>query len=140
MAKDAYHEMFLHIVWHTKGSANLIAPDYESGLHDIIRRRAVESGGVFVHEVNGTRNHVHLVVRVPPTLQPAEWIGRVKGGSSHDFNEAGPGRVDWQSGYGIVTFGMKDLPWVMNYVRNQKEHHLKGTVFERLERVDEADG
>ena len=41
MAKDAYHEIFLHLVWHTKESRNLIAPDMEQRLHDIIRRRAV---------------------------------------------------------------------------------------------------
>ena len=105
MAKDYYDEIFLHLVWHAKGSRNLIAPDWEIKIHDIIRHRAVE-GGVYVHEIGGTRNHVHMIVRFRPTLAVCEWIGRVKGGSSYDINRLNaPLSMDWQSGYGVVSFG-----------------------------------
>jgi REP element-mobilizing transposase RayT len=135
MSKDVYHEIFLHLVWHTMESRFLIVPEMEQELHGIIRRRALEPGGVFVHEIGGTSNHVHLVARVPPSLTISEWVGKIKGGSSHDINQTPRWRrsMDWQSGYGVVTFGMKDLPWVVQYVRNQKEHHRKGTVLARLE-------
>jgi hypothetical protein len=43
--------------------------------------------------------------------------------------------LDWQGGYGVVSFGARDLEWVINYIRNQKEHHKKGTAVERLERI-----
>jgi hypothetical protein len=29
--------------------------------------------------------------------------------------------LDWQRGYGVVSFGTKDLQWVIDYIRNQKE-------------------
>ena len=137
MSKDAYHEMFIHVTWHTKGSLRMIVPEMEKELFDIIRRRALEPGGVYVHEIGGTEWHVHMAVRINPTLDVAEWIGRIKGGSAHDINATERWRksLQWQAGYGIVTFGMKDLPWVMEYVRNQKEHHRRGSVFERLERM-----
>ena len=35
----------------------------------------------------------------------------------------------------MVSFGTKDLKWVINYIRNQKEHHEKGTTVERLEKI-----
>jgi REP element-mobilizing transposase RayT len=141
MARDAYHEIFLHLVWHTKESRGLIIPDWESQLHDIIRRRALEPGNVYVHEIGGTRNHVHTVVRIGPTLPIAEWLGKVKGGSSYDMNHTDgyAGRLEWQSGYGVVSFGAKDLAWVIDYVRNQKQHHLGGTVFDRLERIEQRE-
>jgi REP element-mobilizing transposase RayT len=140
MAKDCYHELFLHLVWHTKDSHNLIAPDWELKIHDIIRNRAVE-GRVFVHEIGGTRNHIHMVVRFSPTLAVSEWIGRVKGASSYEINHLNaPLSMDWQSGYGVVSFGQNDLPWVVEYVRNQKNHHLRGTIFERLERITKVEG
>ncbi len=72
MAKDAYHEILLHLVWHTKESRNLIIPDWEIQLHDIIRRRAIEPGNVFAHEVGGTRNHVHLAGTVFDRLERFE--------------------------------------------------------------------
>ena len=138
MAKDAYHQMFVHVVWHTKESRRLIVPAMEGDLYGIIRRRALEPGGVFVHAIGGTEWHVHLVARIPPTLTVSEWIGRIKGGSSHDINATDRWRksLEWQSGYGVETFGMKDLPWVVEYVKNQKEHHRTGKVYDRLERIE----
>lgn len=47
--------------------------------------------------------------------------------------------LQWQKGYGIVSFGTKDLKWVMNYVLNQKEHHSKGAIYDRLERIEDDD-
>jgi putative transposase len=44
--------------------------------------------------------------------------------------------LEWQTGYGVVSFGTKDLKWVIEYVRNQKEHHAKGTTVDRLEKID----
>jgi len=43
--------------------------------------------------------------------------------------------LDWQTGYGVVSFGTKDLEWVVNYIRNQKEHHEKRATVERLEKI-----
>ena len=142
MSKDVYHELFVHVVWHTKDSRSLIQPAREQELHNYIRRRAVAPGGIFIHEIGGTDNHVHLVARVNPSLLLSEWIGKIKGGSSYDANHAehAPFALAWQSGYGLVTFGMKDLPWVIEYVQNQKQHHCKGTIAGRLELITDQDG
>ncbi len=43
--------------------------------------------------------------------------------------------LEWQAGYGVVSFGTGDLPWVRDYVRNQREHHARGKVEDRLERI-----
>ncbi len=44
--------------------------------------------------------------------------------------------LGWQDGYGVVSFGTKDLPWVVSYIRNQKKHHAEGQTYDRLERTD----
>jgi hypothetical protein len=47
--------------------------------------------------------------------------------------------LEWQTGYGVVSFGMRDLDWVVEYVRNQREHHARGAVHDRLERITEVE-
>ncbi len=95
---------------------------------------------MYFHAVGGTENHVHMAVSVPPTLLISEFIGRLKGGSSHEVNQMfGSGRLQWQNGYGAVTFGTRDLEWVKAYIRDQKQHHAAGRVFERLERITRAE-
>ena len=96
---------------------------------------------MIVHRVGGTETHIHMAVSVPPTLLVSEWIGKIKGASSHHINQELVNRklLDWQVGYGVVSFGTRDLPWVIDYIANQKEHHARGTTHERLERIDQDD-
>jgi putative transposase len=98
----------------------------------------VETPGTYFHDIGGTDDHVHLVVSVPPTLTPSEWIGRLKGASSHFINHEIANRkvLTWQAGYGVVSFGTRNLPWVVQYVRKQREHHARGQMRERLERIE----
>ena len=44
--------------------------------------------------------------------------------------------LDWQSGYGVVSFGTRDLPWVVDSVKKQRERHRIGKIVYRLERIN----
>jgi len=143
MSRRSYSEINLHFVWHVKSSLPLISPEIEPRLYRYIRSYSLQSKGLIFHEVGGTETHVHIAVTIPPTLLISDWIGKVKGSSSHYVNHELINRklLDWQTGYGVVSFGTKDLEWVLNYIRNQKEHHRKGSIVDRLERItnDEDD-
>ncbi len=41
----------------------------------------------------------------------------------------------WQDDYSVFSFGGKQLPFVINYVERQKEHHKQKTILTALERV-----
>jgi len=125
----------LHFVWHTKDNAPVLVPPLDQHLYRCLKDRALQTQGLFFHEIGGIEDHVHLVVSVPPTLLVSDWIGQLKGASSHNINHRIANRhlLDWQTGYGVVSFGTGDLPWVVSYVRSQKQHHAKGTTQDRLE-------
>ena len=141
MSRNYYSEINLHVVWHCKNSSPLLTPQVEPLSHRFIKKRIIATPGAFVHEIGGIETHVHVAVTVPPTLLVSEFIGQLKGGSSHDVNQQfGRDKVlHWQNGYGVVSFGTRDLEWVVDYIRNQREHHARGTVHERLERVTQDD-
>jgi len=134
MAGHVYSEIFLHFNWHTLGDAPMLVPATELFVHNYIRNRCRQTKGVFFHEIGGTETHVHLVIRIEPFVLISDLLGELKGGSSHETNKhAGRKLLDWQRGYGVVSFGKRQLPWVIEYVRNQKQHHAKGTAIPRLE-------
>jgi putative transposase len=138
MSRNYYSEINLHIVWHTKNSSPLLTPTVEPLAHRLLKKRIIDTPEVFVHAIGGTETHLHLAVTVPPTLTISEWIGQLKGGTSHDVNQQMGKRqkvVQWQTGYGVVSFATGDLDWVKSYIRNQREHHGRGTVHDRLERI-----
>lgn len=142
MAHNYYSEINLHITWHTKDSLPILTPAVEPFVHRYIKQRLVNEKGLFIHEIGGIETHIHLVVAVPPTIVLSEWIGQLKGASAHEANQQLGLRdktLQWQTGYGVVSFGTGDLDWVKAYVRNQRQHHAEGKTFDRLERITTID-
>lgn len=141
MPRNVYHEINLHLVWRTKNNMPVLIDRVENRCWHYITHRATETSGVFVHEIGGMPDHIHLAVSVPPTLLISEWIGKLKGAASHYINNeiCNQKTLEWQSGYGVVSFGSKDTDWVVSYIRNQKAHHASGTIHDRLERIDQPE-
>ncbi|MFQ5500742.1 MAG: IS200/IS605 family transposase [Phycisphaerae bacterium] len=141
MPRNTYYEINLHIIWRTKNDAPVLTDHVENCCHHYLKHRALDSPDVIVHAVDGMSDPMHLAVSVPQTLLISEWIGQLKGASSHYINHEICNRsvLHWQSGYGVVSFGKKDVPWVVRYIENQKRHHASGEIHDRLERVDSPD-
>jgi putative transposase len=131
MSNRSYAEINFHITWHTKDNFPLITPTMEPDLYAFIKDRMVKEENVYFHAIGGINDHIHLAASFYPPFEIDRWIGDMKGASSHEFGKA----LEWQSGYGVVSFGTGDLGWVVSYVRNQKEHHRVGSIYDRLERI-----
>ncbi len=137
MSSHTFHKIFFHINWHTKNDLPMITPKLEAQIEAEIRRRCFEMPGVYCKKIGGTSWHTHLVLQVEPTVRPSEAIGKLKGGVSHAINaQEGFQALDWERGYGIVSFAENQLAWVMDYVANQKLHHARGTISPTLEATD----
>ncbi len=138
MSDSVYSEINFHITWHTKSNLPMITGRIESRLYHFLTHKILETPGALLHSIGGTEDHVHIAASLLPNILVSEWVGKLKGSSSYYINhEVQPKALQWQRGYGIVTFGTKDLKWVVNYVNNQKEHHKKGTIHDRLERFSD---
>jgi putative transposase len=141
MSRNFYAEINLHLTWHTKASSPLLVPKVEAEVHHYLRGRCINTPGVYIHEIGGTETHVHLAISVAPTVLISELVGQLKGSSAHEVNQKlGRKLVEWQTGYGVVSFGTKDLPWVVDYVREQKDRHARRAVEDRLERIAALEG
>jgi putative transposase len=144
MASHVFHEIYLHINWHTKDDLPLLGPELEKQAHAHIIQRCRNTKGVYFHGVGGTATHIHLAINIEPFVSVSTLVGEMKGSCSHDINKALGRKIpDWQRGYGVVSFGKNNLEWVLKYIANQREHHAKGKVFDRLERIgvyEEAEG
>jgi len=84
-------------------------------------------------------DHVHVVTSIPPTRCVAEIVKQLKGASSravHVGASAGSA-FRWQEGYGALTLGGASLARVIEYVRQQPDHHAGGTILAAYEAVAE---
>ncbi len=137
MSRNVYSEIYLHAVWRAKDGRPLIKSEMEEALYKFIRHKCAEAAGVFCHCIGGTEDHVHLCVSVAPSVLISDLIGELKGASSFFMNKRlGRKALQWQAGYGVVSFGRNNLDFVKEYIEGQKERHGSGKVSDRLERID----
>ena len=136
MAAHVYHEIYLHLTWHTKHSQPLLHPKLEHLTFKAITDRISKTKGVWLHGINGTATHVHLAINIEPSITISDLVKDLKGGSAHDVNSPTRDRLlEWQRGYGVVSFGANNLPWVLDYIEKQKQHHAANRIHKRLEAI-----
>ena len=136
MSEHVFHDICLHITWHTRNDQPLLKRDVEQTVHRFLRRRCSQTKGVFLHAIGGTETHVHPALSVEPFVGISHLVGDLKGASSREVNRQKRFKaLSWQRGFSVVSFGTKNLPFVVEYIANQKEHHAKGTAYDRLERT-----
>ena len=131
-------EVYLHFVWRTWRSEPLISEEMEQRLYTCITREA-EALGCSVYAVNGMPDHVHLVIKLPTTVTIANVAKQVKGSSSTLARNqlSATGFFGWQDRYSAFSVSRWDLKKVIAYVRNQKTHHLDGSLIPQLEVTEE---
>jgi REP element-mobilizing transposase RayT len=120
-------KILVHIVFSTKDRMKLIPPELESGLYGYINGIVVNNKAKLII-ANGDEDHSHILASLGRN-NVSELIGDIKRGSSVWMKDNGVQRFYWQRGYGAFSIGQSQVPQVMAYIRNQKEHH-KGISYE----------
>jgi len=46
-----------------------------------------------------------------------------------------PAFEGWQEGYGAFTYSVKEKDTVINYIKNQKEHHKSENFYDEFKRL-----
>jgi len=75
--------------------------------------------------INGTADHVHMLVRTRPAQAPAKLARVVKTNSSRWVREKWSPNFGWQTGYGVFSVSESNVTAVRKYIANQEEHHKK---------------
>ena len=119
-----YSAMTVHIVFSTKNRAPIIDPSIEDELY-LYLSGIIESRGAVLYKIGGIEDHIHIVIRIKPTLSIPELLRYIKTSSAKWVNDHHKikGHFNWQIGYGIFTVSESQLDRVIAYVNNQKKHH-----------------
>lgn len=129
-----YYRLFYHFVWATKNRLPLITPAIGDMLYPAIRAKVTDLGGL-THALNGLDEHVHLLATVPPKLALADFIGQIKGNSSHLISHKTTEPFAWQREYGVLSVSESHLPIIANYVVEQQQRHAENKLDARLESI-----
>jgi REP element-mobilizing transposase RayT len=129
-----YTQLYLHLVWATWDRHAFLVPAIRERVYECIQAECANLR-VDVIAIGGVEDHVHLLVRVPATIAPADLVKRVKGASSHMVNHDmhAPFYFKWQGAYGAFSVSKRHVPLIREYVLRQAEHHRDRTLWPLLE-------
>ena len=128
---NTYTQLYFHIVFAVKGRNNYISENWKSELYKYI-------SGIIANKdqklmiVNGVPNHIHLLIGTKPNCNLSDLIRDIKANSSKWINEKKftNFHFEWQTGFGAFTVSQSVVPNVIEYIKNQEEHHRKKTFKE----------
>ena len=123
-ANMSYTNLLFHIVFGTKGRLPMIDSDIKPRFHQYLGGIVRGLGGIAL-EINGMADHVHLLVKLKPTIQLSDFIRDLKSNSSTWAKENGISKFTWQRRYGAFTVSESQVDIVRKYIQNQDQHHKK---------------
>jgi len=112
----------VHLVFSTKERRKLIPTNTKTKLWAYLAG-ICKHHRIFVHEIGGMEDHVHMLIEIPLPLAFSDDIKEIKAGSSQWM---GP-RFAWQVGFGVFGVSESNVDKVVRYTRNQEAHHRKMT-------------
>jgi len=131
--RKSYVQLFYHFVWGTKNREPMINEGIKALLRKFIQEKANELLTQIL-ECDGTADHVHVLVSSPANLAPSDIAKHLKGASSYSVNHEGSSSVlYWQDGYGVISVSPSAVSSVRQYIRNQREHHKTGSLWDEFE-------
>jgi len=139
MTGKTFKSIYYHIIFHTKLNYPYLKNlNLRKQVYYFIKNKC-KSHHLFLHEIGGTENHVHLLIYIPPKISISKAVQLIKGSSSYFVNKelVGEDVLYWQEGYGVLTLSSKGVPFIIKYIRNQEQHHNDKTTHSELEKIEE---
>ncbi len=128
-----FTNLLTHVVFSTKDREPLILPELEAELYAYIGGLTRELKGK-AYGINGTRDHVHMLISLAPVVSMSDALRFLKSNSSAWVHDKWPRRRSfaWQLGYGAFSVSKSNVPDVLKYIGNQEEHHRRVTLKEEF--------
>lgn len=121
---NTYSSIFYHIVFSTKNRENWIDIEIENRVWAYLGGIARKHNCMAI-QIGGIENHLHALVLSPTTFSPSQISQFLKGESSKWIHEEFPklAKFGWQDGYSVFSVSKSIVPKVVEYIKNQREHH-----------------
>ena len=130
---STYTQILYQIVFSTKRRKPALLKENREALFKYIWG-ILKNKKCHLYRINGVEDHLHIVTHVHPTVAPAFLVKDIKIASSSYIkaNDLFPDFDDWQVGYAAITYSWKEKDTLIEYVKNQEEHHKVKTYREEL--------
>ncbi|HEY1041013.1 MAG TPA: IS200/IS605 family transposase [Bacteroidia bacterium] len=121
---STYTQIIYQIVFGTKNRQRTLSKSKRDDLYKYISG-LLENKKCHLYRVGGVEDHIHILTHVHPNIALSSLVKDIKLASTEfiknerlfeNFN-------GWQEGYGAFTYSIKEKDILIEYIKNQEEHH-----------------
>ena len=132
----SYRQVYYQIVFGTKHRNPTINPKHEEDLYKYIWG-IIKEKNCKLYRINGIEDHIHIMSDLHPSIALADYVKDIKVATSLWMKDCGlfPDFEGWQDGYGAFTYSVRERDMIINYIKNQKQHHQKENFYNEYKRL-----
>ncbi|MBU5441227.1 IS200/IS605 family transposase [Paenibacillus sp. MSJ-34] len=105
----------------------------------VILRQLCERKGVEIIEAEACKDHIHMLVSIPPKISVSSFVGYLKGKSSLMIFDRHGNRKFWCKGFYVDTVG-RNKKVIEEYIRNQLQEDVIAEQLTMEEYIDPFTG
>ena len=123
---NTYTQIHIQTVFTVQNRQCLIGNKWKDELYKYITG-IIQNYDHKVLQINGMPDHIHILIGMRTTQSLSDLMKKVKQDSSKWINNKGfiKVRFSWQAGFGAFSYSKSHIPRVINYIKNQENHHKK---------------
>src|SRR5690606_29522309 len=125
---STFTQILYHIVFSTKNRERTLSPNGRTELFKYIWG-TIEGHKSHPYWINGVEDHLHIATHVHPSIALSDLIKTIKLSTTSYIKDHRILRYfnGWQGGYAAFTCSHRDRNTLIDYIRNQEEHHKRVT-------------
>jgi REP element-mobilizing transposase RayT len=130
---STFTQIYYHIVFSTRQRECTLIESGREALYRYVWGITQNRHG-HLYRINAVEDHLHLLCDLHPTIHLSDLVKEIKGGSSYIIRHKNlfPKFSSWQDGYGAFTHSAREKDQIIEYIKNQQEHHHKLSYAEEL--------
>ena len=133
----SYTSLLCHIVFRTKYSNETINEEHEDKLYRYMWG-FIKNHKCVLYRINGLPDHIHILVQLHPSIAVSDFVKQLKNATNQwlkENREFFPDFESWGRKYFAMTYNYRDKDMIINYIKNQKEHHKAEKTSDEVRRL-----
>jgi REP element-mobilizing transposase RayT len=121
---STFTQLLYHIVYSTKNREQTLSHGNRTRLYEYIWG-ILKNKKCHPYRINGIEDHIHIATHIHASIPLADLVKDIKLASSSMIKESSLfGHFQgWQDGYAGFTCSYRDNDKLIEYIKNQEEHH-----------------
>lgn len=130
---NTYTQILYQIIFAPKNHEKILTDENRLDLYKYIWG-ILKNKKCHLYRIGGVSDHIHIVTHLHPLISLASIVKDIKVASAEYIKVENlfSNFSGWQDGYGGFTYSFKDKDRLIEYVKNQEDHHKIKTFREEL--------